>query len=101
FQNGIPTDAEMSKLLNKAISGIALSPTEVARVKNKLSSDGKEFSDSLIAGLESGVLFGSDKLNAIGLSTAYSVTAGARTGLESNSPSRVFMRIGADVVAGL
>ena len=91
----------MSELLNKAISGIALTPTEVAKVKNKLASDGKDFSDSLIAGLESGVLFGSDKLNAIGLSAAYSVTAGTKTGLEAHSPSRVFMRIGADVVAGL
>ena len=61
---------------------------------------GKQLASYAADGIVDGVYFSSSSLYAAGQNLAKPVVSGAKNTLESNSPSKVFIRLGGDVVDG-
>jgi len=87
--------------IKKALEGVELDASEVNVIMQAFLQSGIGMSESLREGLEKGTLSEESRLELIGFQAVSPIITGARNTLEAHSPSRVFARLGGDIIAGL
>ena len=97
FADTVETEgSRIGKELTESATEMMLNPD----AKAKARAGGKQLAKSAADGVVDGVYVSSSSLYGAGMKLGNTVEAGARDALQTNSPSKVFIKIGGDVVDG-